>query len=139
VFTCIVIMLVGLTGCSGTMKGVVRDGGNRAKFTYENTKFGSGELYTKLPDGERFKGQFIEESSDGPEFELDSTAKKKTTASRSSEAMDSFEGKVMAVLYGDKGHTMMCKFKPTDPLIGVPGGGIGLCLTSDGRLIDLYY
>ena len=55
------------------------------------------------------------------------------------EAVQDFEGNKEAVLYGNKGHTMICRFKVMDVLTGFATGGYGICQVSDGRVIDLYF
>jgi hypothetical protein len=133
-------LVVALLACTGSMKGIVRQGGNRVKFTYKDPKFGPGEIQTLLYDGERFKGTFVDEASASSQFELDSAVVgENISASSNLEEIEMYESKAEAILHGSRGHQMRCKFRPSDPLIGIPAGGTGICIISDGRMVDVYF
>ena len=53
------ILLIVLTGCAGSMKGVVRQDARRIEVTYTDGRIGKGVLQTVLPDGERFEGRIV--------------------------------------------------------------------------------
>ncbi len=47
-----------------------------------------------------------------------------------------YTGSVVASLYGDRTHSMRCRFTLNEPQQGLVGGGVGECQTSDGGVID---
>jgi len=55
------------------------------------------------------------------------------------EAVESFDGNAEAVLTGDRGNIMKCRFHITDIIFGFTSGGFGICQVSDGREIDIYF
>ena len=125
VFVSVAILLAALTGCSGTMKGVVRRDAKRVPITYSDSRIGKGMLQTVLPGGERFEGKLVKIAS------LNSvTASDSTTASGESanfEAVQSSDGNAEAELFGNRGNIMKCRFKLTDTIIGLSSGGFGIC------------
>ena len=134
----ILLLFLGLlTACSGTMKGMVQQGGESVNFHFEDTGLGSGALRTTLSDGETFKGRFAEESSSGfvTGFDTSGTIVRKEAF----EAVESYSGNIEAILFGNKGHTMRCKFRAANSLMGLPSGGEGRCQVSDGRVIDVQF
>ena len=50
-----------------------------------------------------------------------------------------YSGSVVATLFGNAGHTMRCRFHLASPELGLSGGGVGECQTSDGRHIDAQF
>jgi len=50
--------------------------------------------------------------------------------------IEAYTGKVVATLFGSHGHSMRCRFDVADPELGLTGGGIGTCQTSDGATLD---
>lgn len=111
--------------CSGTMKGVDRYSGKRVFFDYQDEKFGSAQLQITMPDGEHFMGMLLEKPAarqSGKEFP----------------AIEEFPGNSEALLFGDRGTEMRCKFRLSDRVMGFKSGGFGLCETSDGRVIDIF-
>ncbi len=121
---CVIIALTALA-CSGKMKGLDRYTGKRVYFTYEDQKFGSGQIQIAMPDGERFSGQIIEDSGAAP-------------SQKEYPAVDEFPGDTEAYLYGDRGTEMKCKFRLSDRVLGFKGGGFGLCETSHDHVIDIF-
>jgi len=125
-------------GCAGTMKGIIRQGGIDLPFSYSQAFSGPDTLQTVLPDGERFSGEVVEYGSGAMH-----TAQAGSTGSGASpnrfDAVEEFKGNKEAVLHGDKGHTMRCRFKVMDIITGFATGGYGICQISDGRVIDLYF
>lgn len=122
-----------LTACSGTMDGVVREDAKRVKFTYSGARIGTAEVQVKMPGGERFIGR----TQRGRE--ATAPAAEGSTSSDTFQAVEEFEGNADAVLTGNRGNMMKCRFHITDILIGFPSGGIGLCQVADGRTIDIYF
>jgi hypothetical protein len=54
-------------------------------------------------------------------------------------ALQTFPGNAKAVLSGNRGNQMACRFRLTDVIIGFASGGFGLCQMSDGRVIDVFF
>jgi len=131
------IILTALIGCSGSIQGVIRQDAKRLEFAYRESKIGEGGLQTVLPDGERFEGEFVEVSSYIEQTGLSSTDTSGEIARY--DAVDEYSGNRDAVLHGDRGHMMKCRFKLTDVFLGIAGGGYGICQISDGRVIDLFF
>lgn len=110
--------------CGGTMKGIDRYSGKRVFFSYEDQKFGSGEIQMTMPDGERFIGKIVDEPA--------------ADESKTYPDVSEFQGNTAIFLQGDRGGNMRCKFRLSDTILGFRGGGYGLCETSDGRVIDMF-
>ena len=130
-------MLVFALGCTGTMDGVIRQDAARFQITYTDTRIGSAELITVLPDGEHFRGKA--EKFDMANDMTSAAARGSTDRSASFPALQTFPGNAKATLSGDKGGKMACRFKLTDVIIGFSSGGFGLCQLSDGRVIDVFF
>jgi hypothetical protein len=76
--------------------------------TYESSIFGgSGKLSAMLPDGERYSGNYVVTPY-------------------------ATEHHMVSTLAGDRGGTMICKFKLNEPGVGPDGGGTGKCDISQG-------
>lgn len=136
----LLIFIVLLAACSGTMKGMVQQGGESVNFQFEDTGIGNGTLRTTLSDGETFKGKYADESSSGFVTGFDTEGTEATIVHREAfEAVESYSGNIDAVLFGNKGHTMRCKFRVRNSLRGLPSGGEGRCQVSDGRVIDVQF
>ncbi|MGD9078878.1 MAG: hypothetical protein PVG96_06040 [Desulfobacterales bacterium] len=118
------ILIFAAIACAGTMKGIDRYSGKRIYLAYEDQKFGSGEIQMTMPDGERFVGGIVDETT------IDS--------SKEYPRVYEFSGNTEAFLQGDRGGKMRCKFRLSDTLLGFKGGGHGLCQTDDGRVIDIF-
>ena len=111
--------------CSGTLKGVDRYTGKRVYFEYEDEKFGSAQIQIKMPGGEHFTGKLLDEPM------ASKTGKRYP-------ALEEFPGDAEAVLYGDRGTEMRCRFRLSDKMMGFKSGGYGLCETSEGHVIDIF-
>jgi len=120
----LLIWVMAVMACAGTMKGIDRYSGKRVYFSYEDPKFGSGEIKMTMPDGERFVGGIVDKGTHD--------------SSKGYPHVDEFPGNTEAFLQGDRGGKMRCKFKLSDTLVGFHGGGFGLCETEDGRVIDMF-
>ena len=132
-YALIAVCLVVMTSCSGSMRGVVQNDGNRVSFNYSDSQIGSANLQVVMPEGERFEGR-VERGTDRTRPNSGSTASMDRF-----EAVDSFDGNADAVLSGDRGNMMQCRFFLTDVILGFRSGGFGLCQLSDGRVIDVFY
>ena len=134
----LLLSIVLLAACSGKMKGRVQQGGESVNFQFEDTGIGHGKLRATLSDGETFKGRFADEASSGYVTGFDTEGTGATIVRREAfEAVESYSGNIEAILFGNKGHTMRCKFRAANSLIGLPSGGEGRCQVSDGRVIDV--
>lgn len=118
------ILIFAVIACAGTMKGIDRYTGKRVHLTYEDQKFGSGEIQLTMPDGEHFVGGIVDEKTEG--------------LSREYPSVYEYPGNREAFLQGDRGGKMRCKFRLSDTLLGFKGGGHGLCQTDEGRVIDIF-
>ena len=118
------IWIIAVMACAGTMKGVDRYSGKRVYFSYEDEKFGSGEIQMTMPDGERFVGGIVDEAT--------------VESSKEYPNVYEFSGNTEAFLQGDRGGNMRCKFRLSDTVVGFHSGGYGLCETEDGRIIDVF-
>lgn len=114
-----------IMACAGTMKGIDRYTGKRVYFSYEDQKFGSGEIKMTMPDGERFVGRMVDEQAADDERGAYPN-------------VEEFPGNTEVFLQGDRGSSMRCKFRLSDTVLGFRGGGYGLCETADGRVIDMF-
>jgi len=122
-----------MTACSGTMQGVVRKDARRVSFNYTDSRIGTADLQVALPDGERFAGR-VERGTENTA--IDPGATKSTDRF---EAVETFDGNADAVLSGNRGNIMKCRFRLTDIIIGFSSGGFGICQVSDGRVIDIFF
>lgn len=52
---------------------------------------------------------------------------------------NNYSGAVVATLFGDRGHTMRCRFHLASPTGGMRSGGVGECQTSDGQQIEAQF
>ena len=132
-YAVIAVFLGVVTACSGTMRGVVQNDGNRVSFNYSDSQIGSANLQVVMPEGERFEGR-AERGTDRTRPNSGATASMDRF-----EAVDSFDGNADAVLSGDRGNMMQCRFSITDFILGFKSGGFGVCQLSDGRVIDVFF
>jgi len=136
----LLLFIVLLAACSGTMKGRVQQGGESVNFQFEDSGIGTGTLRTTFSDGETFKGKYADKSSSGFVTGFDTEGKGATIVhGETFETMESYSGNIDAVLFGNKGHTMKCRFRAANSLMGLPSGGEGKCQVSDGRVIDVQF
>ncbi len=129
-----------LSGCAGTMQGMMRTSGEVVRFDFTETGMAHGTLKVVLVDGEQFQGKHVYQSSVSVGSGFGTAWSGSATASASAfGAVSTFSGNNEAVLFGDRGHTMRCRFRIADPVIGMTSGGVGLCQVSDGRVIDVQF
>lgn len=120
----LIIGVIAVMACGGTMKGIDRYTGKRVHFSYEDHNFGTGEITMTMPDGENFVGSIDDEATADTAKEYPSVYE--------------FPGNTDAFLKGDRGSEMRCKFRLSDTLLGFRGGGYGICETEDGHVIDMW-
>ncbi len=129
----IAVFLGVMTACAGSMQGVVQNDGSRVSFNYSESKMGSANLQVVMPEGESFEGR-VERGTDRTRFNSGATASMDRF-----QAVETFQGNADAVLSGDRGNMMQCRFFLTDVILGFRSGGFGLCQLSDGRVVDVFY
>ena len=132
-YACLAALLAVLTACSGSMQGVVRQDAKRVSMNYSDSRIGTADVQVVMPGGERFEGR----TNRG----TDSTTPNPGAAGNSEnfEAVENFDGNADAVLRGNRGNIMKCRFHLTDIIIGFTSGGYGLCQVSDGRVMDIFF
>jgi hypothetical protein len=124
------ISLITLTACSGEMTGQVRGTGQKVVFQYEQQM--DHDVYTAVVGGETFRGKAIMDGQSS------------TTGNVFGANMQTFFGtsttnRFLAVLLGDKGSSMNCQMRYADSSGITSAGGIGICMHSDGRTIDIVW
>ena len=112
----IVVLTVAALGCAkGPIPGRLTQPGKPPQvvtLNYESSVFGgSGKLWALLPDGERYSGRYV----------LTPYA---------------LEHHMVSTLDGDRGGTMVCRFKLNEPGVGPDKGGKGKCDMSKGGVIE---
>jgi hypothetical protein len=133
IYVAMVIIFAVLTACSGTMQGVVRKDARRVAFDYSDSKIGTADVQVVMPEGEHFEGR-VERGTDRTRPNSSSTI-----STDRFEAVETFGGNADAVLSGNRGNIMKCRFHLTDVIIGFSGHGIGICQLADGRVIDIFF
>ena len=118
-----------LQGCApviGTMQGMLKGEKEKVIFTYSyiGVDYKAGELSVTLPDGERFAGKYVQQSASDRQVPF---------------AFRSRGAGMEAILLGDKGNSMKCRFMLNDKAGGIDWGGIGICEVSDGRNINVQW
>jgi hypothetical protein len=142
--TTIFIVLV-LAGCAGTMNGMVRNTGERVTINYQQG-MEHDDLQVVMPDGETFNGKvvMVGHSSGlgwgfGSALATSSTGASAYGAGSTLSILETYTGSMQGVLFGDRKHTMSCKFQYADSSGVTTSGGVGLCEISDGRVIDVQW
>jgi hypothetical protein len=116
----ITVLTVGTAlGCAkGPLPGRLTEPGKPSQMVtlnYESSMFGgTGKLWTLLPDGQRYAGKYI------------------LTPYASDHHM-------VSNLEGDRGGSMVCRFRLNQPGVGPDGGGTGKCEVSEGGVIDVKF
>ena len=108
-----------LAGCaSGPISGRLVQSGHLPQpvtLRYESSLFGgSGTLSAELPGGEQFSGTYVL-------------------------MPHAAEYHIVSTLTGDRGGSMICRFKLNEPGVGPDGGGAGRCQLSRGGFIDTQF
>lgn len=134
----LVITLI-LSGCesTGTIKGV--SDGRGVQFEYQQGFLDNdGTLKVTMPDGEIYSGKFVQKTSSrsGDEWKIGESSGDDAFNLISSDTVFS---EAEAILIGNRGNTMKCMFKLSDPSSGIDGGGIGSCKTSLDKPIHITF
>lgn len=134
-----------LSGCAGTMSGMVRGTGDRITINYQQG-MQHDDLQIVMPDGEIFEGKVVMVgSSIGIGLGLGNTSAISSTGAiaygtgSTFSVFESYTGNVQGVLFGDRKNTMRCKLQYADSTGFTTVGGVGLCEISDGRIIDVQW
>tara|TARA_A100001015_G_scaffold303035_1_gene392015 strand:- start:235 stop:819 length:585 start_codon:yes stop_codon:yes gene_type:complete len=139
------IAIFTLAGCETTTTGIMQGvtEGEAVMFQYSQDIFeNDGTLQVTMPSGERFTGKFVQASTTSTEdayiygdiFDEDdddfgSVHSSETTMS----------SKSTAILIGNQGNSMECRFQFSSPEVGIDGGGVGHCETSFETRIDIIF
>ena len=140
----IVVLCLCLVGCSGTMRGMVRGGGEQVSIAY-NQGIAHDDLTVTLPDGESFSGKAVMVGKSTSIVQGFGTANAWGTGGKASAYGSSFgvastyTGNVQAVLFGNRGRTMQCQLQYADTGGLTNAGGVGVCETSDGKILDIQW
>ena len=144
----VVLWILGGCATTGFVDGRYATAGTSptpVTFSYHTQPIGSGGTMTvTLPTGESFSGKYVHITSTStvdvmpPVFWDRSWAVWGPFGSPWYDGTDfptfvrNYSGKVVAMLFGNRGDTMRCRFRLSVPERGMPGGGVGDCQVSDG-------
>lgn len=138
-------LLLILTGCAGTMQGMIRGSGQLVSINYEQA-MSHDNLRVSLPDGEAFIGKAVQVGNSvsigqsfGSVFGVSSSGRTFAAASSGFGVVSTFTGNVEAVLFGSRGRSMQCRLRYADSSGFTTAGGVGVCETSDGKVIDVMW
>ena len=140
------LALAVLSTCSGKMRGADRKSRDAVDFQFRDTGFGHGRLFARIGDGESFEGEFVEmanarrcpdrEPVAGP---ATGNAPAMTRKRPEPVSVEDCAEEIEAELSGTQGHSMRCRCRLRDAVLGLSGGGQGVCEVSDGRVIDVRF
>jgi hypothetical protein len=114
--TAAALLLVALVGCaSASITGQLSVPGreiNPATIRYQSSLFGGGgKLWANLPTGENFTGTYVLQPREP-------------------------DAHMVGTLAGDRGSTMVCRFRLNEPGVGPDGGGSVHCNVSSGAMFN---
>ena len=115
---------IALAGCAGQMQGTIRDDGTPVEFFYEQGAF--ADTYIAEIDGEHFSGRAVMVGA-------------RSTYSAFFGAAYTTTGHVQAIMLGNQGSTLRCRMQYADSSGFTTPGGVGECVHSDGRAIDVVW
>jgi hypothetical protein len=115
----LVLVLGAASGCArGPLPGRLiqpGQGPEAVTLNYESSVLGgSGKLWTLLPDGQRYNGKYV----------------------LTPYALDHH---MASTLEGNRGGSMLCRFRLNELGVGPHGGGTGTCQLSQGGTIELTF
>ena len=138
----VLVICLTLSACAGTMNGMIRGSGEPISIAYTQG-MQHDNLQVTMPDGEAFTGKAVMVGHSTSMVTSFGTATSPSFKGPVSGAgfgvLESYTGSVQAVLFGNQGHTMRCKLQYADSSGFTAAGGVGLCETSDGRVIDVQW
>ncbi len=114
--------------------------------TFKNTSGSNAKITAIASDGEFFTGNLVDEKSQsigssGSSGEEDYAGTKGTSTrthyTNRSSASIKYSSKAVAVLIGNRSHSMKCSFTLSNPSLGVTSGAVGECKISDGRVVPV--
>jgi hypothetical protein len=122
---------------TGTIRGL-SDGRSIDMEYQQGFQENDGQLKVTMQNGEVFTGKFVQKSSikSGNAWDIGEASSDDNFILSDSTTVSS---QAEAILIGNKGSTMKCKFELTDPESGIGGGGIGNCRTSKGKTISMTF
>lgn len=131
-----------VAGCAGTMQGMMRGSGEKVTIAYQQG-MEHDNLEVILPDGERFTGKAVmagRGTAFGWGFGTAYASGIVGSASASTfSVVETYTGNMRAVLFGDRSRTMRCSLQYADSTGFTTAGGVGVCETSDGQIIDVLW
>ncbi|MBW2282719.1 MAG: hypothetical protein JRG82_18440 [Deltaproteobacteria bacterium] len=161
--TCLGLLLVACATPhhSGIMAGhwTPKDGSpERVPLSWETGSEGGGRIHATLgKGGEHFHGKYVRVQQGPPHAEVETVYREWHAPAYATldwgeegnygpnEGVDihgfvrQYSGKVLATLFGDREHSMRCRFTLSDPQAGLVGGGVGACQVSDGGRLDVEF
>jgi hypothetical protein len=156
------LIAAGMTGCvaSGPIAGRLTEPGKPPQaitLDYRSDRFGeNGTMSVTLPSGEKFSGRYLQPTSEtsgevidpmwggfsmgfdswGGEGGIDSASEAWVVGDDVPAFAQYYSGKVIALLLGDRGNKMRCRFRLSNPAEGMSSGGVGECQITGGGKID---
>lgn len=141
----IAALCLALAGCAGTMSGMVRGSGERVQMGYQQG-VSHDELTITMPDGETFVGKAVMVGGStsmgvgtGTARAVSSSGTVATARANTFGVVNTYTGDVEAVLFGNRSRSMQCRLRYADKGGFTSAGGVGVCETSDGRVIDVQW
>jgi len=147
-----VLVAAAVAGCAstGTMSGQLSGAGGpparQVTLNYETDRSGEGgNLSLTLPDGESFTGRYLKVGSaaataPAPGTDLNfSEINWDNTADQWSFDKAADSDKIVALLQGNRGGKIRCRFTLVYPPGGLGDGGTGQCQVKGGERIDVKF
>ncbi len=128
----IFIISILLAGCAGSMSGMTRSDGEKVAINYSQGMV-HDNLTVTMPDGEEFKGKVVMVGGST------SHASIYGTDGNAFATVNTYTGNMHGVLFGDAGHSMVCKLQYADSSGFTSMGGVGMCETSASEVIDVQW
>ena len=120
------------------MNGVARGTGEAVKINYEQGM--NSDTLTAIIGNETFRGKSVMENSSPTFWTSFGTAFGGGVAMNISTQIFSqtTTGEFVAVLLGSKGSSMSCELRYADSTGFTAEGGVGQCVHSDSRIVDIF-
>lgn len=124
------LLLLSACATNGIIQGQL--GGQPVQLHYHHTFWHqNGTITTVTPNGQHYSGKFV----------VGTTSSTGIGVGMGSNDVGVFTGSgntsnAAAVLMGDKGDSMHCRFTLAKPDSGLEGGGVGRCNISTGQVVD---